>query len=305
MGHSIFCRAGASFARRALLCTVLAGGAWASSITSIVDTTNHWNVVPYRTPVDCANDQRTGKGDGDIVGTVENPGFYSNFDGTYVYYRVRLGATNIDNRSNPVYSGMFSIGIDGNRDGALDLFLSIDNQAGNHHLQFQDAGPNTNDSLATTTVRKVQPQYRIAENGTNFNYAFVSSALQPGITSINLNGDRYTDAFLSFRVPFSGAAGTATLQGAMQSLAGIALSVQTPLAYVIGTSTGGTPLLNEDIGGIDNRRFVSTQTWRQSGGLSAAVHIDGTHAPEPGPGLLALTGLLLLVAAKVFRRRGR
>src|SRR6266498_2811792 len=68
---------------------------WANTILSVGDPTTNWNVVNFTNLNDPINDQQTGQGDADIVGNALNPGFYSNFDGTYVYYRVRLGKTDL------------------------------------------------------------------------------------------------------------------------------------------------------------------------------------------------------------------
>jgi hypothetical protein len=273
-------------------------------ILGVGDPTPNWNVVNFSNLNDPFNDQQTGQGDADIVGNALNPGFYSNFDGTYVYYRVRLGKTDFKSGSPNLSSEVFWVGLDANHDGALDLFLAVDNSGSNQNLTFQATGAGLNDSPNTTTVVTAQAQFTILQTATNYGYTSVNSTIDPTITNIDLNADGNTDAFLSFRVRFVGVSGEAGLQDALSTLTGIHITPATPLSYVIATSTQNNSM-NQDLGGVDGG-INSTITWVQLGGLSHPVNIDGTDtsAPEPGTApLLALGGVVILSVRQWCRRR--
>lgn len=288
----------------ATICALLFAPAQSSAalITSVTDPTTNFNTVPFPNQNDFFNDQQTGQGGADIVGDATNSGFYSAYDGTYLYYRVRFGATD-GNGQNVAFSGLFWVGIDGNSDGVIDLFLGVNNQGSTKVLQFVSAGTGANNSPSTTSIGTAQAQYQIAESATNFNYGSVTTTLQPGVTNTDLNGDSKTDSFLTFRVAFAGASGTPTLQGAMLGIAGINLTANSPLSYVIATSTQSNSL-NQDIGGLP-KNFDGTQTWTALGAITPALTLSGTPPPVPEPGTVALcaSGLALGIAGYVRRRR--
>lgn len=278
-----------------LICVT--SSAWAGAITSITDPTTNWNVIPV-VSLDPANDQQTGQGDADLVGIVADPDFYSNFDGTNVYYRIRLGAVNKSG-----YSGLLWIGLDANNDGALDLFIGIDNQGSTSNIGFFAPGTGLNNSPSTTSIANAVPQYQIAETATNYNYQAVSSTLDPTITNTDLNADGNVDAFLSFRVPYFGASGTATLQGAMKGIANIAITGSSTFAYVLATSTQANSL-NQDIGGIP-KNYNSASTYTQLGAISPQLGTNGTVpvtvTPEPATTAQLLLALAILVPTAARR----
>jgi len=273
--------------RSVLPCLMFLAGAnnsLASNISSVTDPTSNWTVAPTIS-LDTGSDQQTGQGDQDIVGTTQDAGFYTGFDGNNMYFRVRLGKL----RSGG-YSGLFWVGIDANGDGALDLFVGVNNQGSTTNIGFFAPGTGANTSPSTTSIANAVPQYQIAENSSNFDYEVVTNTIAPGVINTDINGDTNTDAMLSFRVPFAGASGTATLQGAFQGLANMSISTATLLSFVIATSTQANSL-NQDLGGI-NGGVNSTTTFAALGALSPAV---STTLPEPatigsfGAGLLLLT----------------
>jgi hypothetical protein len=278
----------------------------AASIASVTDPTTNFNVVPFPNQNDYFNDQQTGQGGADIVGNTANPGFYTAFDGTNIYYRVRLGATD-KSGSKTAFSGLFWIGIDGNVDGKLDLFIGVNNQGSSKFLQFQAPGSGANNSPSTTSIGNALAKFQIAETTSNYNYASVSTALQPGLVDVDLNTDTKIDSFLTFRLPFAGAAGTATLQGAMAEIAGINITLTSSLSYVIATSTQQNSL-NQDIGGLP-KDFDGTKTWKTLGGITRAVHLDGSpviaETPEPGTWVQLCSGGIVIGLYMLRRRRSR
>ncbi len=269
-----------------------------------------FNVVPFPNQNDFFNDQQTGSNGHagqDIVGNASNPGFLTAFDGTFVYYRVRLGATDMK-QNNPKYAGVFWIGIDGNGDGKLDLFLGVNNSGSLTEIELRAPGSGLNNSPNTTTIANVLPANKIQENATNYSYLPVSTTLQPGLTNFDLNANGGTDAFLTIQIPFFGAPGTATLQGAMASLGKVNITSNSPLSYVIATSTNGNSL-NQDIGGINDKTANLTQTYTQLGAItpplfpSGQPYVPPTPTPESSSITLAGLGLALLLIGRSRRRR--
>jgi len=286
------------------LAGLAATGGRANMILTVGDPTPNWNVVNFANLNDAINDQQTGQGDADIVGNAQNPGFYSNFDGTYVYYRVRLGKTDLKAGSPSLTSEVFWVGVDANHDGALDMFIGVDNSGSNNNLTFQDTGAGLNNSPNTTTIVTAQPQFTIPQTAANYSYTSVNSTIDPTVTNTDLNADSNTDAFLSFRVRFTGVAGEPGLQDALVALASININAATPLSYVIATATQNNSL-NQDLGGV-NGGINSTTTWAQLGGLSPLVNINGTAAgiPEPATAtLFAFGGVLIFSVRKWCRAR--
>ena len=276
---------------------------WANMILGVADPTTNWNVVNFSNLNDFINDQQTGQADADIVGNAQNPGFYSNYDGTYIYYRVRLGKTDFKSGSPNLSSEVFWVGVDANHDGALDLFMAVDNSGSNQNLTFQKTGPGLNNSPSTTTIVTAQSQFTIAQTPSNYHYTSVNSTIDPTVTNTDLNGDSNADAFLSFRVRFAGIPGEAGLQDALATFAGIFVTTATPLSYVIATSTQNNSL-NQDLGGV-NGGVNSAVTWDQLGGLTQSLNLNGTLAgiPEPGTaGLFVGGGFLLWVLATRHRQ---
>ena len=269
-----------------------AGNTLASIISSVTDPTTNWTVVPAIS-LDPGADQQTGQGDQDIVGTTQDAGFYTASDGNNIYFRVRLGKL----RSGG-YSGLFWVGIDSNSDGALDLFVGVNNQGSTTNIGFFAPGTGANTSPNTTSIANAVAQYQIAETSSNFDYEIVTNTIAPGVVNTDINGDASTDALLSFRVPFAGASGTATLQGAFQGLATMSITAATLLRFVIATSTQANSL-NQDLGGI-NGGVNSTTTFAALGALSPAAP---TTLPEPATIGSFAAGFLVLIFARYRQRR--
>ncbi|MEO6035606.1 MAG: hypothetical protein ABIQ35_10155, partial [Verrucomicrobiota bacterium] len=98
-------------------------------------STTNWSplLYPPNSPVtpDPASDQQGGSKEGDIVGSSTIPSFYTRFynggtptltDGQ-IAFRLRLA----EDKNPPGFSGFAFIGIDGNSDGKLDLFVGVNN----------------------------------------------------------------------------------------------------------------------------------------------------------------------------------
>jgi len=270
----------------------------AATITSVTDPTTNWTSVPV-IGLDPSTDQQTGQADADLVGIVANPGFYTAFDGTNIYFRARLSA--VTNGGN--FKGLLWIGIDANQDGALDLFVGVNNQGSTTELGFFAPGAGLNNSPSTTSIANGLAQYQIAETATNFNYQAVNSTLDPTGTTTDINNDGI-DAFLSIRVPFLGVSGSASLQGALAGLDSISVTQNTKFSYVLATSTQPNSL-NQDIGGVNNKTFNPALTYIQLGAISPPITGTGVVAPEPGTVGYFSISLGLLAAIGVGRMKHR
>src|SRR3954454_1433737 len=102
------------------------------SVVDVTSSTSSWTGILYsNNNPDPSNDQQTGTSEGDIVGNAAHASLYTGFgdggtpsltDGT-IGFRVRVGAD-----SSPAgFKTAFFVGIDANHDGALDLFIGINN----------------------------------------------------------------------------------------------------------------------------------------------------------------------------------
>jgi hypothetical protein len=264
----------------------------------VTDPTNFWTAVAYSgaNQQDYFDDQQTGNGDADIVGNSQNAAFYVDFndlgtssltDGIW-YARVRLGS---DRPQAGQFDNNLFIGMDANSDGVLDLFVGVDNQGANTRLAIWDPGSGANTSPSTTSI--VSPaQYYTGQNAGNYNFSRVSSALDPTVTSLDLDGDGHNDWFLSFAIDFS------QIVTQMQSVAGLSIDQTTSVRYVLATSNTDNSL-NQDLNGA-NGQIGSSLTWQQLGVISNPMAI-GSSVPEPG--LFAiLAGVAVFV---VSRRRSR
>jgi len=260
--------------------------------------TTFWTpILPASTnQADFYDDEQTGRPESDIVGNAAHPAAYFQFwnggtpdptDGV-LGFRVRVGS---DRPTPGVFNSVLFIGVDGNGDGALDIFLGADNSGGSSQIKIWDAGTGLNISPNTTTVNSPPGQKVYPENATNFHFGPVSLTLDPPATDFDLDDDGDTDWFVSFSLPF------ADVVSEMSRLAGISITESTSLRFVIATSTQQNSL-NEDLNGIP-KNYNGNLTWEQLGGMSEYVKM----VPEPGTGRLTVLGALALGGAARIRRR--
>ena len=114
---------------------------------SVTSNTDYWfnlrRIQNQSTVFDDAKDSQTGDPRAELVGDVNNPGFYFAYDrdpanalnGGRLMFRVRVAAwdTNTSDQTTPgnaagQYGSSLFIGIDGNGDGAIDIFVSADDR---------------------------------------------------------------------------------------------------------------------------------------------------------------------------------
>jgi hypothetical protein len=264
-----------------------------AGVVSVTDSSTAWTVVP-NIDLDPINDMQTGHPESDLVGIVTDPGFFTGWDGTSVYYRLRLGkqaAAGVSQKGVVAWIGM---DVDG--DGRLDMFIGADNAGSNSFIGFFAPGAGLNDGPSTTTINTPLAQYESSETVSNYNYQLVNNSIDPlgsSAPGYDLNADGNTDVYLSIKIQLLGASGSATLEGALLGLMGKDITSSTQLHYVLGTATQDNSI-NEDIGGV-NGQINSSLTWQQLGGLSIATTPSGVVVPEPSsviPMLVCAAGLL-------------
>lgn len=270
-------------------CLVLwLAGATALGQVILNSPTTAWTpILPAATnQADYYNDEQTGRPESDIVGNATYPAAYFQFwnggtpsptDGTLAF-RVRVGS---DRPQVNAFNSVLFIGVDGDGNGSLDIFLGADNSGGSSQVKIWDAGTGLNISPNTTTVSSPPGQKVYAQSSTNFHFGPVSLTLDPPATDFDLDDDGDTDWFVSFSLPF------ADVVSEMSRLAGISITESTALRFVVATSTQQNSL-NEDLNGIP-KTYNGNLTWEQLGGMSQYVLM----VPEPNAAAVLLLGCLL------------
>jgi hypothetical protein len=262
-------------------------------------STASWTPIAYPTLVpDAADDQATGIPEADIVGSTANPAAYFRFDdaGTpsttdgFIGLRVRIGA----DRPPAGFDHFMGVGLDANLDGALDLFLAVNNSGNPDRLGIFDAGPGANTSPATTTINSTS-LFSYALSASNYHFGAVNATIDPSATSFDVDQDGHNDYFVSFVIPFANVVSALAGQG----ITGFNDTSAMRLVFASSTQPNS---LNQDLGGPTGGT-TSTQTWGQLGALSNTLTPSGGFVvPEPGTASLLSFGLLA-IAARVRANR--
>lgn len=284
-----------SLLRRFATFTVFLFCVWQSNSASaavVTDPTFLWTPIQYASPSqsDFADDQQTGnaRSSADLIGDTSNAAFLTQYDvnnspfdtaDDRLLFRVRLGAAG-GNRT-PVFDRNLFIGIDGNGDGALDLFLGVHNQGSFDQLAIYGTGSDLNVSPDTTSI--TGPIATITQTSANYHYAPVDTA------DTDIDGDSETDYFLSFAFDF------ASIATNMFNESGVLISATTPLNYVLATATQDNSF-NQDINGIP-RNFDGSLTFTELGAFSVPISANGTIiSAVPEPSAFCLLGLCMTLS---------
>lgn len=277
-----------------LLCSLPQSGLAAVIIDS---DTSYWSAITYGTnSPDTFIDQQTGLKSGDLVGDVNHPAFYSQFDdagtsnltdGTLAF-RVRLNEAK--NYSKLEFNYYLFVGLDADRNGSLDLFVGVN---GNTELCMWDPGTGANTGPSTTSIVS-PPALTVAQDSANYAFSLLSAMIDPDAISYDIDGGEKTDMFLSFSVDFYDVV-------TLLSAKGIVIDQNTGINYVMATSTQDNAL-NMDLNGVDGG-VGSTLTFDELGATSATFSPTGDATiPEPSViGLFAGVSGLLLMTRRIFQ----
>lgn len=257
-------------------------------------STDLWTAISYPTLLpDFSDDQQTGITEADVVGDGLNPAFYTLFDdagtpsltdGTLAF-RVRLG----DDKSPPGFEHFFGVGLDVDLDGALDLFLGVDNSGNPDQLGIFDPGPGANTSPSTTSIVPT-PLVSYAPGASNYDFSPVDATIDPTATTFDVDGDNNNDYFLTFLIPFQDIVDQLALNG----ISGF--DEDSDVRYVMGTSTQPNSL-NQDLGG-PNGGTTSSTSWVDLGAVSDVYTAGSSLTPIPEPGTFCLVSLGLALLAR-------
>lgn len=235
---------------------------------------------------DPPNDQQTGQGADDFVGTTTSPGMFIDF-GTvngaqsigFRFYMNRFEAGG--------FSGNLRVGIDAEGDGDVDIFLGprLGGNAANQGLVFQNPGTGLNVSPSTTSLGTNYG--RIAFTADNYNYQQLTPTIDPLWTTIGTEAD----SVISFSVPF------ANLQSILAGV-GITVDTNTYLSFIAFTSTQSNAI-NQDLygsTGINNTvRFDA-----EGGGFTDYYTAAGDYRKRPIVPEPSTYGAMLLGAMMAF-----
>ena len=249
---------------------------------------------------DPSNDQQTGSGEGDIVGNQDHPSVYVAFgdagtpsltDGV-LGLRIRLGADD-----NPAgFKGALFVGIDANGDGALDLFIGVDNSGSSNTIGIWSPGNGANTSPSTTTIVSA-PLASYTITALNYSWTAVNTTIDPTVgTATDLNGDGKNDYFLTFTVPFADIVAALAAKG-------ITVDQNSTFSYVVATATQANSL-NQDLNGV-GKNYDGNATWSTLGVISDPITAGGIPVPEPNAAFFAVAVIAAAIARSNFRRRSR
>lgn len=277
-----------------------------------------WVAIEYDTRSDYVNDQGTGQGSSDIVGSAnaDDP-YYSGFQKAYddggtsgdinddsIAFRVRFAEKESANKET--YTKYVIFGIDVGGDGAVDLFMSANSQG----IKFFSTGSGLNVSPNTTTTSELSA-YANTVGGSNtlptslVTYLAVDATTE-ATTPVNndLDGGSDTDYFFSVKFSMS------DIIAAYEDSYAISnpgdpipeLGLTTSLGFLVGTSTQDNAY-NQDFGGIDGGVDKNdTTTWTDLGVSSNPYTPNGTE-PVPEPATYALLFGFFAIGFSAVRRR--
>jgi hypothetical protein len=259
--------------------------------------TTDWTPVAYPSLIpDYSNDQQTGLNESDIVGNPTDPALYVHFDAAgagskadgIFSFRVRVSGDSPAVNPNG-FTHFFAFGLDADVDGALDLFLGVNNSGSTRDIGIFDPGGGFNISPDTTSIIST-PIQRYDELSANYDFSPVDGTIDPMASTFDVDGED-NDYFLSYAIPFQDI--VAALLGN-----GIVFDEDSDFQMVAGSSTQANAL-NQDLGGPDGGTS-STETWAALGAITGVISATNL-APEPSSGALFALGLVILAAAKRHR----
>jgi hypothetical protein len=283
-------------------CLLVGRAALASMTVDVTSPTTSWTPITYGSNhPDPAQDQQTGSTESDIVGDASHPSVYTAFgdsgtpsltDGV-LGFRIRLGA----DQSPAGFKGALFAGIDANGDGALDLFIGVNNSGSSDMIGIWNPGSGANISPNTTSiVSAALVSYTIT--ALNYNWTAVNITIDPTVgTATDLNGDGKNDYFLTFSVPFADVVAQLNAKG----ITGI--HQNSTFSYVVATATQANSL-NQDLNGVGGS-YDGNATWSTLGVISDPLTAGGIPVPEPSAAMASALVIAAAIAHCSSRRNAR
>lgn len=263
----------------------------------------NWTPVLYGPSVfpDPFTDQQTGSDEADIVGSLTRASFFTRFwnggttnilnDGT-VGFRLRLAGE----KSPAGFSTAAIVGMDVTSDGAIDLFVGVNNSGSADSINIWRPDPGSSNNSPATADLITTPLFTWSQASTNYSWMVSSVANDPGHSIFDIDNNGSTDRFLTWVVPF------ASLISAFNTVGITNINEVTSVRYMAITATQENSF-NQDINGITNGISSST-TFQALGVLSQDLSINPlTVVPEPSTA--AMLGLAAIGAVGFLGLRQR
>lgn len=278
-------------------CLWLGRAAIASMTVDVTSPTTNWTPITYGSNhPDPSQDQQTGSTESDIVGDGSHPSVYTAFgdastpsltDGV-LGFRIRLGA----DQSPAGFKGALFVGVDANGDGALDLFIGVNNSGSADTIGIWNPGAGQNVSPSTTSIVSA-PLVSYTITALNYYWTAVNSTIDPTVGSAtDLNNDGKNDYFLTFTVPFANVVTQLAAKG-------ITVDQNSTFSYVVATATQANSL-NQDLNGVGGT-YDGNATWSTLGIISDPITPGGIAVvPEPGAALIAAIVIAFAIVHATF-----
>ncbi len=250
-------------------------------------STEYWAAIQYpnNNIPDPFFDQQTGSYESDIVGDSNHAALYTSFYGGgtpsltdgQLAFRFRMAG-----EKNPTgYTGAVFVGLDANLDGALDIFIGVNNSGSSDQVGIWYAGSGANISPSTTTLDTMSPYYTSSLSSANYDWSILSTTIDPDAQTLDVDAGPQsgTDYFVSFSVPFT------ELIGAFDAISISNITENSAMTYVSASATQANSL-NQDLGGVDGG-VNSGDTWEV---LGATSNVTSPNQTVPEPATFSLLG---------------
>ena len=223
------------------------------AVIDLVGNSADWSIVMNGSQFDVAADQQANSSDLELVGGVNLPLLYTQYDdnGTpadttddVIAYRVRVSGQQKSDYSN----GYLFIGFDLDLDDDLDFYLSVSGKTNGGGIVAWDPGTDLNISPSTTSIDNPTQIEVLDFTALTGNFAYVPVDAMTDPTSVfDSDGSNGADYFINFKLSFID---FKTQAEAKSGITGITST--TAIQYTLATSTNPNSYTS-DVGGYDDK----------------------------------------------------